>query len=321
MKIRRVDITNFRGIKNLQWNVPDTNIVCLIGKGDSSKTTILDSIRLAFHPSWNLSISDSDFYNGLIEDDIKIEITIGELPDDFFQITKYGQHLRGWDKVAQKIEDEPNHDLESVITITLHVEADLDPKWRVTTSRTPEGVEFRTSDRKKAGVSMIGSYTARQLSWATGSPLVHLTADTNLNGSLIQASRSARESLDRNRQSLNSFDDAATLTHKVALSLGIATSGAYKAHLDSSSINIQTGGLALHDGNVPVKQLGLGSRRMLLCGIQNQCLLPNHTTLVDEIEAGLEPHRISRLLKHLNADDTGQYFITTHSPTVLKELK
>ena len=38
-----------------------------------------------------------------------------------------------------------------------------------------------------------------------------------------------------------------------------------------------------------------------------------HITLFDEVELGLEPHRIARLLKHLKDDVTGQYFLTTHS--------
>jgi len=94
----------------------------------------------------------------------------------------------------------------------------------------------------------------------------------------------------------------------------------YKAHLDLSSINLKVGGLALHDGDVPLRQLGLGSRRMLLCGIQRVGLEEGHITLFDEVEFGLEPHRITRLIKHVREDKRGQYFLTTHSPTVLREL-
>jgi len=38
------------------------------------------------------------------------------------------------------------------------------------------------------------------------------------------------------------------------------------------------------------------------------------------VEIGLEPHRIARLVAHLKADTVGQYFLTTHSPVVLREL-
>ena len=94
----------------------------------------------------------------------------------------------------------------------------------------------------------------------------------------------------------------------------------YKAHLDLNAISIRIGGLTLHDGDIPLRQLGLGSKRMLLCGIQQQNLEDQHITLFDEVEYGLEPHRIARLIKHIREDQTGQYFLTTHSPTVLREL-
>jgi putative ATP-dependent endonuclease of OLD family len=59
---------------------------------------------------------------------------------------------------------------------------------------------------------------------------------------------------------------------------------------------------------------------MLLCGIQKENLEEQHITLFDEVELGLEPHRIARLIKHIKDDPTGQYFLTTHSPSVLREL-
>ena len=62
MKIRNIKIRNFRGIKKLDWALPDKSIFCFIGKGDSAKTTILEAIRYAFYPRWNLTVGDYDFY-------------------------------------------------------------------------------------------------------------------------------------------------------------------------------------------------------------------------------------------------------------------
>ena len=47
--------------------------------------------------------------------------------------------------------------------------------------------------------------------------------------------------------------------------------------------------------------------------------------LIDEVEHGLEPHRISRLLRQLKREEAdgeikAQVFMTTHSPVVLQEL-
>ena len=321
MKIRKITIRNFRGVKELDWSLPTADIFCLIGKGDSSKSTILEAIRYAFHPQWNVTFSDSDFYQCKFDNPIVIEVTLGDLVADFCSLTKYGQHLRGWDVKAKKLVDEPGDDLQSVMSIRLTVGKDLEPKWAVFTERTPDGVPFKPADRSKVSVGLIGAYSERQLSWATGTALAKLTEAQSLNELLANASRTARISLDADRAvSLKNFDAAAAKSQAIAKLLGVPVSEAYKAHLDLSSINLKIGGLALHDGDIPLRQLGLGSRRMLLCGIQQMGLEEGHITLFDEVEFGLEPHRISRLIKHVRDDARGQYFLTTHSPVVLREL-
>lgn len=321
MKIRKLLIQNFRGINKLDWNLPDRNIFSLIGKGDSSKSTILDAIKYAFYPQWNLSLSDSDFHQCQTVNPIVIEVTIGELIEEFCSLKKFGQYLRGWNSQNLTLSDEPDDNLERVLTIRLSIGKDLEPKWSVANDRDPEGIEFRTSDRVKVSVGMIGSYSEKQFSWANGTALAKLTDTQNLNESLANASRTARNSLDDTREkTLKNFDEAALKSQKVAKSLGVPVRYEYKAHLDLNSINIKIGGLTLHDGDMPLRLLGLGSRRMLLCGIQQTELQAGHITLFDEVESGLEPHRIARLIKHISDDKKGQYFLTTHSPTVLREL-
>lgn len=321
MKIRKLKIKNFRGIVSLDWNLPVGDIFCLIGKGDSSKSTILESIRYAFYPQWNLTLSDSDFYQSKVENSIVIEVTIGELVEEFCSLNKYGNYLRGWDAAALKLTDEPDDQQENVLTVRLTVEKDLEPKWMVVCDRSPEGIPFKQADRNKVSVGLIGAYSERQLSWATGTALAKVTETQSLNELLANASRTARTSLDVDRSiTLKNFDAAAAKSQELAKSLGVPVRDTYKAHLDLASINLKVGGLALHDGDMPLRQLGLGSRRMLLCGIQTVGLEEGHITLFDEVEFGLEPHRITRLIKHVRDDKRGQYFLTTHSPIVLREL-
>lgn len=140
MKIRKIKIKNFRGVKELDWSLPNADIFCLIGKGDSSKSTILEAIRYAFYPQWNLTLSDADFYQCNAANSIIIEITIGALVEAFCALDKYGQYLRGWDSTALKLTDEPEDHLESVLTVRLTVDKDLEPKWMVVCDRHPDGV-------------------------------------------------------------------------------------------------------------------------------------------------------------------------------------
>lgn len=321
MKIRSLKIRNFRGIKELDWCLPNEGIFCLIGKGDSSKSTIVDSIHFAFYPQWNLSLNDTDFYNCSVDEPIVIEVRIGELSDAFRSLDKFGKYFQGWDPVKMAATDEPGDGLEDILTVRLTISKDLEPKWIVVCPSKPEGVEFRTADRIKVSVGVIGIFSDRQLSWGSGTALAKMTEDQNLNESLAHASRSARRSLDENRaDTLKNFDDAALKSQAAAQTLGVPVQSAYKANLDLNALNIRMGGLTLHDGDIPLRQLGLGSRRMLLCGIQTQGLADGHITIFDEIEFGLEPHRIARLIKHIKADKKGQFFMTTHSPVVIREL-
>ncbi|NVM76464.1 putative ATP-dependent endonuclease of OLD family [Duganella sp. SG902] len=321
MKIRKISVKNFRGIKELEWCLPTEDIFCLIGKGDSTKSSILEAIRYVFYPQWNLHFSDSDFYMCNVEESIVIEVSIGELVEEFCSLTKYGHCLRGWDAKKLVLHAEPDDHLERILTVRLTVSKDLEPKWQVVSDSKPEGIDFKTVDRNKVSVGLIGAYSEKQLSWANGTALAKLTEAQSLNELLAKTSRTARSSLDADRAfTLKNFDAAAVKSQEVAKELGVPVHDAYKAHLDINSINLKVGGLALHDGEIPLRQLGLGSRRMLLCGIQKMGLEDGHVTLFDEVEFGLEPYRITRLIKHVRDDRRGQYFLTTHSPIVLREF-
>jgi putative ATP-dependent endonuclease of the OLD family len=328
MKIRHLKITNFKGIKSLSWSLPESSVIALIGKGDSSKTTILEAVRSVFYPHWSLQLSDTDFYNSNTDEPVIIRATIGDLPEELLNIGKYGLHLRGWNQKELSLQDEPQQkevdgvlvDDEPVLTVELRVDSDLEPHWNVITDRNPDGTSFSLSDRKRLNATFIGAYSNKLFSWDTHSPLSKLTDKTNLLSSLAKVTRAAKASFDANRGELKPLDDAAKKVHDLARKLGVQTGEIFRSHLDVSAVNVKAGGIALHDGEIPIRQLGLGSRRMLACGLQTENLESQHITLIDEIEHGLEPHRISRLLKHIKEDTKGTYLFTTHNPTVLREL-
>lgn len=179
MKIRNIKIQNFRGIKKLDWNLPEQNLFCLIGKGDSGKTTILEAIRYSFSPQWNLAFNDSDFYLCKTNDPILIEIIIGEIPDELCSEKKYGAHLRGWNNATFTLHDEPEDHDEVVLSARLSVAKDLEPKWKIVTARNPDGVDFKAADRAKINVGLIGSYSEKQLTWAAGTALAKITVSEN----------------------------------------------------------------------------------------------------------------------------------------------
>ena len=321
MRIRRIRIRNFRGIGQLDWTVPDASLCCLIGRGDSTKSTVLEAIRRAFHPQWNLAFDDADFFQCTPANAICIDVILGGIPDEFRDLERYGHHLCGWNPQSLTPHDEPGDGLEDALRVRLTVGNDLEPSWRVIRGDGDEGIAFRSVDRGSVSVSLIGALSDRNLTWSRGSLLSRMTDTESLSLTLAEAGRAAKAALENEReQSLSQFDGIARKAEATARRLGVHVGTGYKAHLDADAIDVRVGGLALHDGEMPLRQLGLGSKRMLTTGLQTENLRDRHVTLLDEVEIGLEPHRIARLLEQLKADTTGQYFLTSHSPVVLREL-
>ena len=74
---------------------------------------------------------------------------------------------------------------------------------------------------------------------------------------------------------------------------------------------------------MPLRALGLGSSRLLIAALQRKAAENVTTFLIDELEYGLEPHRIIRLLGALGAKEERpplQVFATSHSPIAVTEL-
>lgn len=126
-KIRYIEIRNFRSIKSLNW-CPGPGMNCLVGPGDSGKSTILDAIDLCLSARRGWSFSDSDFYNQDVTKRLYVRLTIGALPDGLLDLDVYGDYLRSYDDELGSIDDEPNHGTETVLTLELGVESDLEPQ-------------------------------------------------------------------------------------------------------------------------------------------------------------------------------------------------
>ena len=74
MQIRKVIARNFRGIKSADWVLPKNRFVCLVGPGDSTKTSLLDVIGLVLTPRWNVQFADADFHSCQIEEPIVLRV-------------------------------------------------------------------------------------------------------------------------------------------------------------------------------------------------------------------------------------------------------
>ena len=133
-RIRKIEIANFRGIQSLTW-LPAPGINCLIGPGDIGKSTVLEAIDLCLSARRNAQFSDADFFNLAVKQPIDISLTIGALDDALKNFDTYGLFLRGFRSETGEIEDEPEKDLETVLTLNLTVLGDLEPVWTLISDR------------------------------------------------------------------------------------------------------------------------------------------------------------------------------------------
>ncbi|SEQ88127.1 Predicted ATP-dependent endonuclease of the OLD family, contains P-loop ATPase and TOPRIM domains [Loktanella sp. DSM 29012] len=323
--IRKVEIANFRSIKKLVW-YPGVGINCLVGSGDSGKSTILDAIDLCLGARRSANITDADFFGLDVEKPISITLLLGALGDSLRNYEAYGDYLRGYNAETESLEEEPGHGLETTLCLNLQIEGDLELRWKLISKRADDkGVErnLNWSDRVNLAPTRLGAMSDYNLAWKRGSVLMRLSEEKpDASKALSTAAREARKTFGDEAE--KQLGDALAVVNKAAGELGIRIGANAKALLDTHSVSVSGGSIALHnDQGVPLRGLGLGSTRLLIAGLQRAVAAKSSILLVDEVENGLEPHRIIRLLGSLGAKTTPppqQVFATTHSPIVLREL-
>jgi putative ATP-dependent endonuclease of the OLD family len=324
-RLRKVEVTHFRGIKSLSW-LPHAGINCFIGPGDGGKSTVLDAIDLCLGARRTFQFTDADFFGLDVGSPISISLTIGDLDDALKNIDSYGLFLRAFDPETGEIEDEPEKELEVVLTLNLTVESDLEPSWSLVSDRAKAQNVFRNlswDDRIKLAPTRIGALSDFNLGWRRGSVLNRLTEEKpDASGALAKAARDARQAFGEDVEI--QLGETLRIVGETARELGIDVGARVRALLDAHSVTFSGGVIALHgEDGVPVRGLGVGSTRILIAGLQRKAAAHSSVLLVDELEYGLEPHRIIRFLGSLGAKEQNpplQAIITTHSPIALREL-
>jgi len=324
-QIRHIEIVHFRCIEKLEWH-PTPGINCLIGPGDAGKSSILDAIDLCLGARRTIQLSDADFHALDVSQPVQIRITIGDLSDALKSMETYGAYVRSFDAASKTIDDEPEAGKETVLTIELRIGSDLDPVWSLVSDRARAQGQSRNltwGDRVRLSPTRIGALAEQNLAWRRGSVLNRLTdekADTA--AALASAARDARSAFGDLAD--KQLGETLKIVAETARELGIPVGDKLKAMLDAHSVSFSGGTIALHgDDGVPLRALGVGSTRLLVAGLQRQAAKESSVLLVDELEHGLEPHRIIRLLGAIGAKEKPapiQAFVTTHSPVALREL-
>jgi putative ATP-dependent endonuclease of OLD family len=324
MRIHKVEVQKFRGISAATWMTPSSRIA-LIGPGDSGKSTLLDAVELIFWPRYALTLTDNDLYKADPSSAAVLRAWVVDPPPDLTHDGAYFTHLMGYDPTSGSINPEPS-DGPLVLGVQLTFDGGLEPEWHVFNEHA-EPRRISAPDRARFGVSRIGEALATHLKWGRGSSLTRLSVDAK--APLDEALRSAARTARTMANSSGAFDVLNTvtsqLTEKGKQLRAFGSSETVTAALDADILNVSQGAISLHESDVPLGRRGLGSRRLTSIAAQLTDLSAVKVILIDEIEAGLEPHRIRHLLRTLSGQMQGgtidQLFFSTHSPTPVRELR
>lgn len=320
-KIHSIKVKNFRGIKDFSHNFNENSMTCIIGRGDSGKTTILEGISLLFSNSWNVQICDTDFFNSDINSPIEIEAVIYDIPGELLKENKFGLYVIGIDKNTKEIKEYLDNDSIPGLDILLKIDKNLEPLWTVK-ARELDNKSISHKDREKLNVFLISDNINKHFTWNTGSPLYYLNRiingnDSIDNGLLQEVSRNVKKLVDE-----NSFENFVLTLEKIrisATSLGLKLSN-IKPSINLKDILFSGTKLSLHEDNLPLIEKGKGTKRLLSIAIQMANVNERGVLLIDEIEQGLEPDRIQHIVQYLKTFNNLQTIFTTHSNLVVTEV-
>lgn len=325
MKLRKLTIKNFRGIREMEWNI-NGDMVCLIGPGDSTKTTILLAMEYLFSPNWTLPVNDIDFYEMTTINPIEITGIITEIPDSLISEDKFGLYLGFWNPQSEQVEEVQKENYKPALQIKLEIGKDLEPKWFVE-SLQKEGKQPRpisAAERRELGVAKIGNYFDSDLAWGRNSALSRLTNKEDLSQIpylLADAERQIFQAL--KEMDFTSLTQAIELAKSSAKILGANAQQDLSAGMDPTRVSVRQGAIVLFDGNIPFSLRGAGSRRLMAMAIHKASVNEGAILLIDEIENSLEPYRIRHLIRQLRprSGEKHQVIFTTHSLVTVVECQ
>lgn len=319
-EIRKFTVSRFRGIERLEWR-PASGMNIILGGGDVGKTTILDAIALLLNPTNAATVSEADYWQRDSSQEFLIEAVIALSEASGINKQQNFSWPWTWDgtnavqpAARENGDDMPDAD-DPVYRVRVRGTNELELVWEIV-QPNGDADHFSVSVRRKIGVVRLSSdeRNDRDLRLVYGSGLDRLLADGALRARIGKriSELDLEESLnDDGKTAIGELDKrlvSSALPHD--LTLGLTTS-------QGLSIGALIGLMAKkHEVSLPLASWGAGTRRMVALEIASAAEKGASITLVDEIERGLEPYRLRKLV-NIISDEAAQAFITTHSPVAI----
>ena len=320
MVIRRLTLQRFRGFQHFEW-YPQAGLNCLVGAGDTGKTTVLEAISRAVSPAPGGPASEHDYFERRTEDGFEIELVIGALSPELKGSFR-PPALWGWQGENQPLRQAPLETTEPVLRVVVRGTPDLELEHRLL---SPDGEElFLSVDKRRLfGLCRVGDSrgSAREFRMARGSLLERTLGREDVRGAAAVAVRNASKDLqlpqevEQRLEALGDLLSSDGVSHDPVTLEVLSPPG-------QSLLGLLGLALGLRGEAIGLSYAGQGTQRLASFVLARELALSPPLVVVDEVEVGLEPYRRRLLVQQLRKllAGGGQAFLTTHSSTVLSEL-
>ena len=345
MKIRRIKVSNFRGIKSAEICLDGHTV--LIGDNNAGKSTILEAIDLVLGPdrlSRTPVIDEHDFYNGLYLDDennpipIEIEIIVGDLSDD--QRRKFSNNVDFCDNStrvlieAGPIEDLERDNVEEIIRVSFEGTYDIEEDDFTGETFFCSPVEVRTkfnkSDKRDCGFLYLRALRTgtRALSLERGSLLDIILRIQELRPQmwenvLNQLRGTDVKSGDEDEVNKILSNVQTALKEFVPIDWGsdpyLKVSNLTREHLRKTLVVFMSTG---SDGYfVPFNHQGTGTINTMVLALLSMIAELKQSVIfaMEEPEIAIPPYTQKRIINSIRSK-SAQAIFTSHSPFVLEEF-
>jgi putative ATP-dependent endonuclease of OLD family len=350
MKVTRLKINNFRGIKKADLHFKDHSLI--VGGNNVGKSTIFDALDLVLGPdrlNRFPAVEEFDFYNAVYIDDdkaipITIEIMLTELSDE--ATLRCGNHIEFWHKTERRVIGEGEIDavddncmpcLRMKMIANYNSEED---EFEAGTffAHSPDAVEGELTRISKTVKRIFGFLYLRAL--RTGTRALSLERGSLLD--IILRMKEARAGLwEETLQRLHSMEppidegatDLISILKDIENRLGeyisidgrerptkLYVSKLTREHLRKTLSFFLS--VSADQVPVPFQQVGTGTLNILVLALLSfiaEIKKENVIFAMEEPEIALPPHTQRRIANYLLTKTT-QCFVTTHSPYIIERF-
>lgn len=343
MKISRIKINNFRGIKESDLFLPDHAV--LIGDNNTGKTSVLEAIDLVLGPdrlNRKSVVDEHDFFAGnYLTEEIKIEVYVTNLNDE--QERHFHDQIEFWDTKEDNLYVEPDPagvDAAHIVTalrvlfIGRYDEEEDDfcgETYYSSLYTDKDSTKFRKKDKFQCGFLYLRSLRTgtRALSLESGSLLDIILRNKELQlkvwGKTISELNGITVASDPDLGVSGVLDSISNALKKYVpkewgTSPKLKVSNLTREELRKVITAFISTGVDSH--SAPFYRQGTGSVNLLVLAMLSQIAADKQNVIfaMEEPETAIPPHTQKRIV-HEVRKLSSQTLFTSHSPYVLEEFK